>query len=347
MKFSNEQIGEIRALLDLNWSLSAIKKHFKSKNVTISKSHLSRIKNDTHWVKIYDRKQRKSSWNSSITTRKKQRLEKMIIDPNPMTQMAMANKIKTSRYAVNRYIKRTDRKLVKKPVVHQLNDNTIQKRKERSWQLYNKLKCGQWRNIITSDESWFYMNISGGKTEVQYIHKTETRNVCETFSKNRNPKGVMVWVGISDRGVTKPRFVEPGAKINSNYYIKNILEPFIKEDYYRLYPEGNAIFHQDSAPSHASKLTRNFLIQKKIPFITPEEWLPNSPDVAPCDYFLWGHLKQRLKTKVFSSLKELKSAVAREIKKVPQDLISRALEAWPKRVRKVYYNKGLNIENIE
>ncbi|GBM85297.1 hypothetical protein AVEN_221615-1 [Araneus ventricosus] len=44
-------------------------------------------------------------------------------------------------------------------------------------------------------------------------------------------KDVIVWMGISVNVVTKPRFVQPGAKINSEYYVQKILKPFLKDDY--------------------------------------------------------------------------------------------------------------------
>ncbi|CAF1450128.1 unnamed protein product [Rotaria sp. Silwood1] len=55
------------------------------------------------------------------------------------------------------------------------------------------------------------------------------------------PKGFMVWGGISSRGKTNLRFVEPGTKINSNYYINNILQPFLRQDIPRLFPKKERI----------------------------------------------------------------------------------------------------------
>ncbi|GBN09681.1 hypothetical protein AVEN_227859-1 [Araneus ventricosus] len=98
-----------------------------------------------------------------------------------------------------------------------------------------------------------------------------------------HPKGVMVWMGISDNGVTKPWFVQPVAKINSEYYVQQILKPFLKDDYCRLYPNGDAVFQQDSAPSHASRVTQKFLTDQQVQFLRPQQWMPNSPDAAPCD----------------------------------------------------------------
>ncbi|GBN64233.1 hypothetical protein AVEN_199147-1, partial [Araneus ventricosus] len=80
-----------------------------------------------------------------------------------------------------------------------------------------------------------------------------------------HPKGIMVWMGFSLNDVTKPRFVQPGAKINSEYYIPKILKPFLKDDYCRLYPNGDDVFHQDSAPSHASRVTQ------QVQFLKPQQ----------------------------------------------------------------------------
>ncbi|GBN04521.1 hypothetical protein AVEN_135893-1 [Araneus ventricosus] len=90
-----------------------------------------------------------------------------------------------------------------------------------------------------------------------------------------HPKGVMVWMGILANGVTKPR----------------------------LYPNGVAVFHQDSAPSHASRITQKFLTDQQVQFLWPQQWMPNSPDAALCDYFLWGHLKNKLNKRRVSALR--------------------------------------------
>jgi hypothetical protein len=81
----------------------------------------------------------------------------------------------------------------------------------------------------------------------------------------------MVWGGIYSKGKTKQRIVKKGTKINSVYYIENILKPFLAEDIPRLYPKSDYIFHQDSAPAHSLKMTIKFLKDIKIKLITPDE----------------------------------------------------------------------------
>jgi hypothetical protein len=56
--------------------------------------------------------------------------------------------------------------------------------------------------------------------------------------------------------------VELGAKINADYYINNVLKQYLKEAE-RLYPDGNFVFHQDSAPSHSAKKNIKFSARKK------------------------------------------------------------------------------------
>jgi len=69
------------------------------------------------------------------------------------------------------------------------------------------------------------------------------------------------------------RFIDADAKISSEYYIKNCLKPLFLEDIPRLFPgeEHKVIFHQDSAPAHASKKTQKWLEESGISFIWAKE----------------------------------------------------------------------------
>ncbi|GBM02422.1 hypothetical protein AVEN_60056-1, partial [Araneus ventricosus] len=178
-------------------------------------------------------------------------------------------------------------------------------------------------------------------------HRDQNRRDLTPSTTVPHPKGVVVWMGISANGVTKPRFVQPGAKINSEYHKQKILKPFLKDYYRRLYPNGDAVFHQDSAPSHASRITQKFLTDQKVQFLRPQQWMSSGPDAAPCDYFLWGHLKNKLNKRRVSTLRGLQKPIREEVKKIPQEIILRALKSWPKRCRQIYYAGNLLGRHIE
>lgn len=211
--------------------------------------------------------------------------------------------------------------------------------------MYRLLKCDQWRNFITSDEAWFYLQDYTGQRPIQWLKADQTRRDAESITSYAHKKGVMVWVGMSANGLTRPIFCEPGAKVNANYYITNILKPFLAHDAFRLYPEGDFTFHQDSAPAHTAKVTLEFLRSAGIRFISPEQHTPTSPDAAPCDFFLWGYLGSQLNHRKVKTLTGLKKAICDELRKIPLEMLENAMRAWPRRLRQIYYNDGSHIEN--
>ena len=62
----------------------------------------------------------------------------------------------------------------------------------------------------------------------------------------------------------------------------------------------NYIFHQEGAPQHYSNRFRNCLNRKRfgnrIGMGGPVEWPPRAPDIIPCDFFLWGNIRERFTT---------------------------------------------------
>jgi hypothetical protein len=65
----------------------------------------------------------------------------------------------------------------------------------------------------------------------------------------------------------------------------------------------NFIFQQDGAPPHYHNDVRDYLNdelpQRWIGRAGGEDnclakWAPRSPDMTPCDFFLWGYLKDRV-----------------------------------------------------
>lgn len=348
-KINDQLEGRILALLHLNFSQPRIVKILKEDGFSVSQGTVSNVKrkigfqrNSTEKLKF----SRKPTVSTPLVTSK----VIQAIDVNdPAPQRAIAKSCRISQSTVSRIIKSADFCLRKKQKVHKLTPFNAENRHRRARRLYKKLANYRYRNFITTDESWFYLDGTEGKRKVCYIRKTDVdyeRLIIQQDSSR--PPGFMVWAGISSRGKTTIRFVKPGVKINSDYYINHILKPFLSRDVPRLFP-GNEkrkmIFHQDSAPSHVSKKTINFLNQSKISFIKPEEWMPKSPDAAPMDYAVWGYLKQRLNRHPIQTLDELRKKIRREWRKIERFYIEKVLAQWPKRVFLIYRARGFHIEH--
>ena len=65
---------------------------------------------------------------------------------------------------------------------------------------------------------------------------------------------------------------------------------------------GDWQLHHDNVPTHASCLRQNFLVKHQITQVTQP---PYSPDLAPCDFWLFPKLKSPLKGKRFQTVDEI------------------------------------------
>ena len=86
--------------------------------------------------------------------------------------------------------------------------------------------------------------------------------------------------------------------------------------------------HDDNAPSYRGRIVLNYLTKHQVNTI---EQAPYSPDMAPCDFFLFPKLKLPLRGKRFQSIEEIKKNATRELKAIPSSAYQGCMEDWVKR----------------
>ena len=64
---------------------------------------------------------------------------------------------------------------------------------------------------------------------------------------------------------------------------------------------GDWQLHYNNLPAHASHLVQRFLVKHQITQVTQP---PYSPDLVPCDFWLFPELKSPLKGKRFETMDE-------------------------------------------
>jgi len=75
------------------------------------------------------------------------------------------------------------------------------------------------------------------------------------------------------------------------------------------------------------------MLQRETPdFIPPEMWLPNSPDLNPVDYSIWGILRERVYRSRIHDMKELKERLLREWRLLDYTIITAAIAQWHSRL---------------
>jgi len=106
-----------------------------------------------------------------------------------------------------------------------------------------------------------------------------------------------------------------------------------------------SIIEQDGAP-HTAADTVNFLLKEKINFIELQSWPPNSPDLNPVDYAIWGALQQQVYLRrQFESVDQLKQALVTEWNRLSQTFINKSINEWQKRLQAVVRNNGAHVEH--
>ena len=74
---------------------------------------------------------------------------------------------------------------------------------------------------------------------------------------------------------------------------------------------------QDGAPAHRLIRVRNRLEElfgnRVIALNHRVEWPPRSPDLTPCDFFLWGYLKSKVYTTPPHSIDDLRARLNHEV----------------------------------
>jgi transposase len=84
----------------------------------------------------------------------------------------------------------------------------------------------------------------------------------------------------------------------------------------------------DNAPCHAALSVRKFLAKHSIP-VVPHP--PYSPDLAPCDFFLFPKLKSTLKGKLFQDVAEIQLNTTLQLQAIPKQAYQTCTEKWKDR----------------
>jgi hypothetical protein len=120
---------------------------------------------------------------------------------------------------------------------------------------------------------------------------------------------------------------------NAEYYRDNILAAgiqFVSE------PGGRQlVIDADNARPHTAQKCRAFCADNRLPLATHP---PHSPDLAPSDFFLFGHVKSRLQGIVFQSEGELLGGITEVLDENPVETLQRVFEHWTESLEWVSQN---------
>ena len=143
----------------------------------------------------------------------------------------------------------------------------------------------------------------------------------------------MLIVFFDVHGIVHLEFLPQGQTINQNVY-KDILRRLmrsVREKRRELWETKSWLLHHDNAPAHNALSIQQFLAENNI---TVLEQPPYSPDLAPCNFFLFPKLKGVIKGTRFQDSKAITTAVTKELRAIPMESFQKCIEAWRQRLEK-------------
>ena len=164
--------------------------------------------------------------------------------------------------------------------------------------------AGDLESIVFSDECKFSLSVSVNKQNCGIWGSEHPNEVYETL---QNSLSVMLWCTLSWKEIIGPSFFEDGNVTGSRY--KRTFQYFLLSKL-RDYPE-SMIFQLDGETPHYANEVREYL-EWKLPgqWIGsggPISWPAGSSASTSCDYYLWGHIKDRAYRDPSQNINELKT----------------------------------------
>ena len=90
-----------------------------------------------------------------------------------------------------------------------------------------------------------------------------------------------------------------------------------------------------------------FILSLNMPYNSVLKWPPRSPDLTPCDFFLWGYVKGLVYVPPLpTNVVELKQRISSALETVTEDMLQRVWDELGYRLDVCRVAGGAHIENL-
>lgn len=201
-------------------------------------------------------------------------------------------------------------------------------------------------HILFSDEAYFYLDRSVVSKNVRYWSNQNPHIYCQHPLQAQR---VLVWCGMSEDRIIGPYFFEtPVNRANYLQMLRSYLVPALR----RRNALDITVFQQDGAAPHTARDVLAWL-QTRFPagvisLRTDRPWPARSPDLNPLDFYLWGALKEEIKTADLSTLDTMKIAIRNAIRSINRqpEVLRSVISNFKFRLNRCLERNGRHIEHV-
>lgn len=250
-------------------------------------------------------------------------------DPHITIRQA-SEELKITAYAAHHIIRNllNLRKLSVQWVPHLLTAQQMETRVKLCQNNLKRMRDGGQQiisKILTGDETWvYYYDVPSNREAKVWVFEDEERP--KLAKKELHVKKIMYAVFFRSTGIVSVVKLGPKQTITAKWYIDNCLKQLFDSVKIR-----GLILHHDNARPHKAIITREFLEEKGVELM---EHPPYSPDLAPCDFWLFRKLKKNLRGKRFELESEIDLAVQEFFNSIPKEDWRGVFTKWQERMER-------------
>lgn len=248
----------------------------------------------------------------------------------------LGKKYKCDKNTVKRYLESMGIEKKKKktaPFTTEKQQNVIKCRlRELS---KNYFSCSSEYKCVMDDESYF--TVEGNEWQSKHYFESSSHKAPDKskfIHKTKFPGKVLLWLAISERGISDPVFFKGGLAVNAQVYNEKCV-PALKNFIKKYHSHDKVIFWPDLASSHYANATIQNLSNQKIEFVPKQMNPPNVPQLRPIETF-WANLKRKVYENGYraKNVDCLILKIKKELKTINTEGIQRSMNELPAKIRK-------------
>jgi histone-lysine N-methyltransferase SETMAR len=237
------------------------------------------------------------------------------------------------------------RKICARWVPHVLTEAQKVSRVETAASLLRKFRAwgdNVMHDIATGDETWVHLFEPPRKAQnMAWVKKGDPRPTVA--KREKSSEKVLYTFFFTKDGILLQLPTPHGRTITGKYYAQSVL-PLVVKAFQEKRPDRKLHIHHDNAPAHSSGIVSEFLEENNIA-VVPHP--PYSPDLAPCDFWLFPILKDLLRGTHYASRNAVGSAIFQCIQRIPQSDFVACFQQWKHRLQRCVDLGGMYVERVE